>query len=347
MKTKLTSDQTNAEARRTQRSAEQRINYFLRVSPRPLRLRVFPLLAALRLCVFALIPSTGFAATNNLTALLQQGLFEEQANRNLDAAIVDYQSLATQFDKDRQLAATAIFRLGECYRVQGKTNEAALEYKRVVNEFSDQTTLATLSRQNLAGLGPVSAEAAPSGNSAAKLWDQVKGLSQADLEKILPTLVPDAMLTGLLQQRGEVETKLAAFRVDYSTNYPDYQRQEAVLKTVNRQISEKTDGMMHALKMRAELPQTVVASAAPSTDEDQEIQRIQQMIQNSPDLINRASSDEGTPLFSAASKDQMRVAGFSAGSWGGCQRTCGHSWQNLGHLDSAYGRRRLRPQGDG
>ena len=68
--------------------------------------------------------------------------------------------------------------------------------------------------------------------------------------------------------------------------------------------------MMQALKMRAELPQTVVAAVTPSTDEDQEIQRIQQMIQNSPDLINRASSDEGTPLFSAASKDQMRVAGF-------------------------------------
>ena len=66
------------------------------------------------------------AQTNNLTALLQQGLFEEQANRNLDAAIADYQSLAPQFDKDRQLAATAVFRLGECYRMQGKTNEAAL-----------------------------------------------------------------------------------------------------------------------------------------------------------------------------------------------------------------------------
>ena len=54
------------------------------------------------------------AATNNLTSLLQQGLFEEEANRNLDAAIASYQSLATQFDKDRQVAATAVIRLGEC-----------------------------------------------------------------------------------------------------------------------------------------------------------------------------------------------------------------------------------------
>ena len=80
-----------------------------------------------KLCIgiFLLAAALARAQTNNLTVLLQQGLFEEQANRNLDAAIADYQALAPQFDKDRQLAATAVFRLGECYRVQGKTNEAA------------------------------------------------------------------------------------------------------------------------------------------------------------------------------------------------------------------------------
>src|SRR5215469_10876452 len=93
------------------------------------------------------------AATNDLTGLLQKGLFEEEANRNLDAAISNYQSLASDFDKDRQLAATAIFRLGECYRKLGRTNEAVAQYQRIVREFSDQQTLATLSQQNLAGLG--------------------------------------------------------------------------------------------------------------------------------------------------------------------------------------------------
>src|SRR4051812_20833097 len=88
-------------------------------------------------------------AQTNLTALLQQGLFEEQANRNLNAAISNYQSLAAQFDQNRQLAATAVFRLGECYRMQGRTNEAAAEYRRIINEFTAETALAELSRQNL------------------------------------------------------------------------------------------------------------------------------------------------------------------------------------------------------
>src|ERR1022692_782810 len=91
---------------------------------------------------FLLAATLAGAQTNNLPALLQQGLFEEQANRNLDAAIADYQTLATQFDKDRQLAATAVFRLGECYRALGKTNEATAQYQRVLRDFADQPALA-------------------------------------------------------------------------------------------------------------------------------------------------------------------------------------------------------------
>lgn len=108
------------------------------------------------------------AATNDLTGLLQKGLFEEEANRNLDAAISNYQSLANAFDKDRQVAATATFRLGECYRKLGRTNEAAAQYQRIIREFGDQQTLVALSQQNLAGLGTAAnnSYSTPQGESA-------------------------------------------------------------------------------------------------------------------------------------------------------------------------------------
>src|SRR4051812_15822 len=64
---------------------------------------------------------TLFAGTNDLTTLIQRGLFEEEANHNLSAAIQAYQEAIGQIEKDRKLAATAVFRLGECYRKQGKT----------------------------------------------------------------------------------------------------------------------------------------------------------------------------------------------------------------------------------
>ena len=49
-----------------------------------------------------------FAATNDLSTMLQKGLFEEEANHNLSAAIQAYQSVVSQLDEDRKLAATAV-----------------------------------------------------------------------------------------------------------------------------------------------------------------------------------------------------------------------------------------------
>ena len=144
---------------------------------------------------------TAGAATNEVSALLQQGLFEEEANQNLDAAIQAYQSVIAQTEKNRQFAATAIFRLGECYRKQGKTNEAGAQYQRILRDFADQPELAKLSRQYLAGFGVAASGSSPADNSDAKLWDKVKNLSPTELEKVLPTLAPDPVLTSLLQQR--------------------------------------------------------------------------------------------------------------------------------------------------
>jgi ankyrin repeat protein len=126
------------------------------------------------LCLLILILAATLARaqTNDLTSLLQQGLMEEQANRNLDAAIADYQSLAAQFDRNRQVAATAIFRLGECYRMEGRTNEAAVQYQRILSNFTDQSALATMSRENLAGLGVATAEAAKPADNVSPPADE-------------------------------------------------------------------------------------------------------------------------------------------------------------------------------
>jgi tetratricopeptide (TPR) repeat protein len=80
---------------------------------------------------------------------LRKGIVEEDVNRNLDAAVQNYQSVVAQYDEDRKSAATALFRLAECYRKQGKNDQATAAYKRVVQEFADQTKLAEQSRSHL------------------------------------------------------------------------------------------------------------------------------------------------------------------------------------------------------
>jgi cytohesin len=188
-----------------------------------------------KLClgIFIVAATLAHAQTNDLTALLQQGLFEEQANRNLDAAIAVYQNLTARFDQDRQLAATAVFRMGECYRAQGRTNEAAAQYERILHDFSDQQTLATLSREDLVGMG--------------------MGLGH-------PTAAPH------FQERLQP-------------------------------LSE---------------PKPAGAEEAPAgnfSDEAAEIRAMEQMVRNSPDLVN-APTEGCTPLVKAAYHGWLNVAGY-------------------------------------
>jgi hypothetical protein len=117
-----------------------------------MKIKVFALFAALFMSA-----GIASAATNDLAGLLQKGLFEEEANHNLAAAIRDYQAAIDGFDQDRQLAATAVFRLGECLRKEGKTNEANVQYARILRDFADQTNLAGLSRDYLGPKAPPAA----------------------------------------------------------------------------------------------------------------------------------------------------------------------------------------------
>lgn len=100
------------------------------------------------------------SAAQPIQEAFQKGLFEEEANQNLPAAIKAYESVLDQMELQRRIAATTVFRLGECYRKLNKTNEAVASYQRVLREFPDQAALNTIARQNLAALG-AGAPAAP------------------------------------------------------------------------------------------------------------------------------------------------------------------------------------------
>ena len=103
--------------------------------------------------LLALSTAAGAWAVDLLTASLQKGLFEEEANHNLEAAIQAYRSAIVLGDDQRKLTATAVFRLGECFRKQGKKAEAEAEYRRVLRDFSDQEDLLKPTRDMLASLG--------------------------------------------------------------------------------------------------------------------------------------------------------------------------------------------------
>lgn len=86
------------------------------------------------------------AADESLSQSLQKGLFEEEANHDLATAIDLYKNITSRFDEERKITATALFRLGECYRKLGKLNEAQQYYSRILMEFSDQAELVKQAR---------------------------------------------------------------------------------------------------------------------------------------------------------------------------------------------------------
>jgi ankyrin repeat protein len=146
------------------------------------------------------------ASTNDLASALQKGLFEEEANHNFPAAIEAYQGVINRFDEDRKLAATAIFRVGEIYRKQGKTNEANTQYERVVREFSDQSTLATLSQSYLA---PVSKNL----GTAAATPDSAPTSDEAEEVKKIRAMIRDSPdLINARDQGGNTRLHTAAFQ---------------------------------------------------------------------------------------------------------------------------------------
>lgn len=115
--------------------------------------------------------------------VFREGLFAEEATRDLPAAIQAYEEVVRRLDEQRRLAATAVFRLGECHRKLGQTNEAAAAFERVVREFPDEETLVKLSRENLSLLRPPVAAPAAVGStlSSQAARDQQRALLQQEI----------------------------------------------------------------------------------------------------------------------------------------------------------------------
>lgn len=106
------------------------------------------------LLIVLLLGGEWFArAAETLEQDFQAALLVEEARRDLYAAIRAYEAIVARVDADRAIAATSVFRLGECYRKAGRTNEAVAQYQRLLRDYPGETALVRISRENLTVLG--------------------------------------------------------------------------------------------------------------------------------------------------------------------------------------------------
>lgn len=107
-----------------------------------------------RILLIAALGVCSLTATEPSTEdLLRQGLFEEEANRDFDKASENYRAVIAAHDKQRALAATATYRLGEIARKKNDNESAAKAFQLVAERYPEQSELARLSRENLVALG--------------------------------------------------------------------------------------------------------------------------------------------------------------------------------------------------
>jgi Tol biopolymer transport system component len=103
--------------------------------------------------VFALmfvVVSSAYAQ-QSAEVLLQSGLYKEEVNGDLEAAITVYERVLQDFPKDRLAAAKAQLHIGLCYEKLGNA-QARTAYERVVREYADQAESSKAARERLSAL---------------------------------------------------------------------------------------------------------------------------------------------------------------------------------------------------
>jgi hypothetical protein len=92
------------------------------------------------------------AAPDKAELALRAAMEQEDVRGDLKAAIDEYRAVVATYAKsNRDVAAQALLRMGQCYEKLGDA-EARKAYQRLVTEFADQAALARVARERLAAL---------------------------------------------------------------------------------------------------------------------------------------------------------------------------------------------------
>jgi tetratricopeptide (TPR) repeat protein len=88
----------------------------------------------------------GGAAATSTSELLQQGLYAEEVEGNIDSAIKIYGQVIQKADAPRNHVAQALYRQGMCYLKTKDEQAAKAVLEKLVNEYADQAEIVEKAR---------------------------------------------------------------------------------------------------------------------------------------------------------------------------------------------------------
>jgi len=103
------------------------------------------------LLVVVLCPAATFG--KSASVLLREGLYAEEIEGDLDAAIEIYRQIIADSTAQRKLVAQALYRQGMCFLKKRNEPEARAALQKLVNEYKDQTDIVEKARPLLDDLG--------------------------------------------------------------------------------------------------------------------------------------------------------------------------------------------------
>ena len=93
------------------------------------------------------------ASLQQSAVLLQEGIYAEETEGNLDKAMEIYTKIRADYNDVERIAARATYQMGMCYLKKGEKEKAAEKFEEVISYFSEQKTVAGKAQQQLDKLG--------------------------------------------------------------------------------------------------------------------------------------------------------------------------------------------------
>ena len=159
-------------------------------------------------------------AADPLSEAFQRGLLAEETRADFQAASAAYGEVIRLADAQRDLIATALFRLSETQRRLSRTNDAIAGYRRLIREFSTQTNLVVLATERLRTLGGAETPQKfrdPSSSLAAPLKadEEASDPESRELERLRRMLVNSPDLIDAPQGENKETPLQTAARLDH------------------------------------------------------------------------------------------------------------------------------------